>query len=99
VRPNWRNFMESGALKIWILSLFIGAIVGIAAIVFREAIGLVQYWWLRNTTENTLTAAQNVAWYWILAAPVVGGVIVGQLLHKLSAKRAGNVQCHHLAGR
>ncbi|MEM1378390.1 MAG: chloride channel protein [Pseudomonadota bacterium] len=91
VRPNWRNFMDSGSLKIWILSLMIGAIVGVAAIIFREAIGLIQYWWLRNTSENTLTAALNVDWYYILAAPIIGGVIVGQLLYKLSAKRAGNV--------
>ncbi|MEL6203572.1 MAG: chloride channel protein [Pseudomonadota bacterium] len=91
VRPNWRNFMDSGSLKIWMLSLIIGAVVGIAAIMFREGIGVVQYWWLRNNTENTLTAAQNVAWYWILAAPIIGGIIVGQLLSRLSARRVGNV--------
>ncbi|MEL6436196.1 MAG: chloride channel protein [Pseudomonadota bacterium] len=91
VRPNWRNFMESGALKIWVLSLLIGAVVGVAAIIFREAIGIFQYWWLGNRSENTLTAAMNVSWYWILAAPVIGGFIVGQLLQNISNRRCGGV--------
>lgn len=91
VRPNLRTFSETRVAKIWFLSLIIGMIVAIAAILFREAIGLIQYWWLRNTTERTLTAAQNVDWYWILAAPVVGGFFVGLMLERLSARRAANV--------
>lgn len=91
VRPNLRTFLGSGTPKIWLLSLVIGAMVAVAAIVFREAIGLVQYWWLGNTSEQTLTAAQNVAWYWVLAAPVAGGVVVGIMLERVSMRRAGNV--------
>ncbi|WP_306117746.1 MULTISPECIES: chloride channel protein [unclassified Roseitalea] len=91
VRPNIRAFRESGTPKLWLLSLIIGAMVAIAAIIFREAIGLFQYWWLRDTSEQTLTAARNVAWYWILAGPIVGGFVVGLMLERLSARRAGNV--------
>ncbi|QBK31463.1 chloride channel protein [Roseitalea porphyridii] len=91
VRPNVRTFRDSGAPRLWLLSLIIGAMVAVAAIVFREAIGLVQYWWLRNNTEQTLTAAQNVSWYWILAAPIVGGFIVGLMLERVAMRRAGNV--------
>ena len=91
IKPNIETFMASGAPKMWVLSLMIGAGVGIVAILFREAIGLVQYWWLRNTNEDILTSAINVDWYWILAAPIVGGFIVGLLLEKLNARRAGGV--------
>ena len=91
VRPNLRTFRETRTPKLWLLSLIIGAAVAVAAVMFREAIGLVQYWWLRNTTEQTLTAAQNVGWYWVLAAPIVGGLVVGRLLERVSARRAGNV--------
>ena len=91
VRPNWNNFLESAAPKMWVLSLLIGAAVGLAAIVFREAIGIVQLWWLGSADEDTLTSALNVAWYWILAAPVAGGLVVGLLLDRLSARRAGGV--------
>lgn len=91
IRPNIDQFLDSGAPKIWVLSLAIGAAVGVASIVFRELIGLVQYWWLRNSTEQVLTAATNVDWYWILLAPIVGGVVVGLLVERLSARRAGNV--------
>ena len=91
IQPNLRTFVETRTPKLWLLSLIIGAAVAVAAVMFREAIGLVQYWWLRNTTEQTLTAAQNVGWYWVLAAPIVGGLVVGQLLERVSARRAGNV--------
>lgn len=90
-RPNIDQFLGSGAPKIWVLSLGIGAAVGIASIIFRELIGLFQIWWLRNNGEDVLTAANNVDWYWILIAPVAGGFVVGILLEKLTARRAGSV--------
>jgi CIC family chloride channel protein len=103
IKPNLDAFASSGAPKIWVLSLIIGATVGIAAIIFREAIGLVQFWWLRNTGEDVLTAARNVAWYWIMAAPIVGGYVVGRLLEFLPARRPGGVadviEARHMAGR
>lgn len=91
VRPNINTFLESGTPKMWVLSLFIGAMVAVAAIIFRELIGLLQWWWLRSANEQTLTSAQNVAWYWIFAAPIAGGVVVGWMLDKVSMRRAGNV--------
>jgi len=91
VRPNLRSFVGSGAPTIWLLSLIIGAAVAVAAIVFREAIGLAQLWWLGTDSERTLTAARNIAWYWILAAPIAGGLAVGLMLQRLTARRPGNV--------
>ena len=91
IRPNLNNFMETATLRMWILSLVIGASVGVAAIVFREMIGFIQIFWLRNSSEETLTAAQNVPRLWLFFGPVAGGIIVGQLLQFLSARLAGNV--------
>lgn len=91
IKPNLDTFKHSKALTIWILSLIIGAAVGVAAILFRELIGLVQLPWLGNRSEDTLTAAQNVSRIWLFIAPVIGGIIVGQLLQFLNARRTGNV--------
>ncbi|MEM9574588.1 MAG: chloride channel protein, partial [Pseudomonadota bacterium] len=91
IRPNWVSFIESASPHMWVLSVIIGVSVGVAAIIFREAIGFFQLFWLSSSDENTLTSALNVAWYWILLAPVVGGLIVGQLLQRLNARRAGGV--------
>ena len=60
IRPNIKTFLITGQPKIWGLSLIIGVAVGIAAIAFREAIGLVQLLWLDTRTENVLTSARNV---------------------------------------
>ncbi|WP_018688402.1 chloride channel protein [Ahrensia kielensis] len=91
IKPNLDTFKSSRALNIWILSLLIGAAVGVAAIAFRELIGIVQWPWLKNRSEDTLTAAQNVSTIWLFLAPVIGGLIVGQLLRFLHTRRAGNV--------
>ncbi len=91
IRPNWNSFVESATPHMWVLSIIIGVSVAVAAIMFREAIGFFQLFWLANRDENTLTSALNVEWYWIFLAPVVGGLIVGQLLKRLSARRAGGV--------
>ncbi|QKV17249.1 chloride channel protein [Oricola thermophila] len=103
IRPNVDTFLSTGQPKIWALSLIIGAGVGMAAILFREAIGLVQLLWLGTRTEEVLTAARNIAWYWIFLAPVAGGAVVGALLHLLNAKRTGGVadviEARAMAGR
>lgn len=91
IRPNWVSFIDSASPHMWVLSLIIGISVGVAAIIFREAIGFFQLFWLSSSNENTLTSALNVAWYWIFFAPIVGGLVVGQLLRTLNARRAGGV--------
>ncbi|MDZ7823205.1 MAG: chloride channel protein [Ahrensia sp.] len=91
MRPNWMNFSDSGAAKVWMLCLIIGVAVGVAAILFRELIGFIQLFWLSSRNEYTLTSAQNVAWYWLLIGPICGGIVVGQLLRFLSTKRASGV--------
>jgi chloride channel protein, CIC family len=91
IRPNIETFLSTGQPKIWALSLLIGITVGVAAILFRESIGIVQSLWLGTRSEAVVTAAKNVAWYWILLAPVGGGLVVGLLLNVLSTRRTGGV--------
>ena len=82
IEPNLSSFNADRQLSVWLVALIIGGIVSIAAILFREMIGLVQWTWLSNRTENVITAAQNTPWYVILLAPMIGGAIVGlSLIH------------------
>ena len=103
VTPHLRRFATEKQPLIWILSLVIGAAVGAAAIVFRELIGLVQLPWLADRSEKVLSAAENISWIMILAAPIVGGLIVGLLLHRIQTRRAGGVadviEARALSGR
>lgn len=91
VSPNISQFLTTRQPLIWLLSLAIGTGVAIAAILFREMIGLVQWLWLGTTSESVLSATRDLAWPMLLLAPMAGGLVVGLILHRIQARRAGNV--------
>lgn len=92
VTPNIRLFQTSRLPVVWLLALVIGALVSIAAIAFRSAIGLLQLPWLGTASEFIITAAEGRPWWIIMAAPAIGGLIVGILLQTIQDKqRAGGV--------
>ena len=64
--PNIRAFVEHRQPVIWCLSLVIGLSVAWAAIGFRQLIGIVQLYWLGDTSEQVLTVASHTPWYMIL---------------------------------
>ncbi|MEZ5812116.1 MAG: chloride channel protein [Rhizobiaceae bacterium] len=103
VEPHLKRFASEKQPLIWILSLLVGFGVGVAAILFRELIGLFQLPWLATRSEKVLTAALDLPWYTILAAPVAGGLVVGLLLTRISSRRAGGVadviEARALSGR
>lgn len=103
VEPNVRGFLDSRQPLTWTLSLVVGCGVAVAAIVFRELIGLFQFPWLGTRSEQVYSAALALPWYWIMAGPAVGGLVVGLLLTRLKARRTGAVadviEARALSGR
>lgn len=92
IEPNLASFNADRQLNVWIAAFIIGCAVSIAAIIFREAIGLVQWVWLFERSENIVSAAKKTPWYVIFLAPVVGGVLVGWILTKfLPLRRTGGI--------
>ncbi len=91
IEPHLSRFAGERQPLIWSLSLLIGAGVGIASILFRELIGLVQLPWLATRSEKVLTAALELHWITILVAPAIGGLVVGLLLNRIQTRRAGGV--------
>ena len=98
VAPNTRAFIEDRQPYLWTLALVVGIAVSGAAIAFREMIGIVQLVWLADNSERIITAASNVPWYYIMLAPVGGGLIVGIMLEKLMPQRAHAVRCRRDRG-
>ena len=82
VEPNIRYFLTNRQPLVWLLALAIGLTIAIAAILFRMAIGAVQYPWLGTSDENVSTAAASVPWLLIFLAPATGGVIVGFIVYR-----------------
>ncbi|MBG6210463.1 CIC family chloride channel protein [Labrenzia sp. EL_126] len=92
ITPNVRQFRASKLPVVWLLALLVGALVALAAIAFRTAIGLIQWPWLRTTTELTIQAATQQPWWIVMLAPAIAGLLVGWILHKYHPyQRAGGV--------
>ncbi|MEM5581867.1 MULTISPECIES: chloride channel protein [unclassified Roseibium] len=92
ITPNLRQYRASRMHVVWILAVFVGALVALAAIAFRTAIGLFQWPWLGTTTELTWQAAAGQPWWVIVLAPAAGGLVVGWILQRFHPqKRAGAV--------
>lgn len=90
--PNLRLFHENRQPVMWLLAPLVGLATGIAAILFRLAIGIVQWPWLRDVSENVAAAARAQPWWVVLLAPAAGGLVVGLMLqYLLAAKRPGAV--------
>jgi CIC family chloride channel protein len=81
--PNLKLFREGRQLEVWLLTPFIGLASGGAAILFRLAIGVFQWPWLRTMSESVAAAARAQPWWVILLAPAVGGLLVGLMLQYL----------------
>lgn len=76
MRQYWRTKQPQA----WLVALVIGLGVSMAAIAFRELIGLVQILWLGDSSENVASVARNLPWYVVFFAPVIGGAVVGLCL-------------------
>jgi chloride channel protein, CIC family len=87
IAPNLRHWHDSRQPHFWALALFAGIAVSIAAIVFRELIGLFQLFWLGDTSEHVATVARGLPFYMILLGPMGGGLVVGLALYYLLPTR------------
>ena len=92
IEPNIRDFLETKQMFVWLAAIVVGVMVSIAAILFRELIGLVQLPWLADSSENVTSAASKLPWYVILLAPAIGGAFVGWgITRLLPLRRTGGV--------
>lgn len=72
-------------LQFWFIALAIGIAAGIAAVLFRLGIYALQT--AAYGTDDILrlhSFAAGLAWYHVLVIPIVGGLIVGLILHRFT---------------
>ncbi len=80
--------LRGEAPLVWLLALVVGTLTGYAVVLFRAAIGWVQWLWLETTAENIVaTKAAFSHPLVVFAAPVLGGLAVGLLLVWLAPRR------------
>lgn len=83
-KGGWRILLSKGPsqFQFWLIALVIGIASGLAAMVFRKGIEALQSFLYGTENINRLHSfAETLPWYWILAIPVAGGLVVGVILH------------------
>nr|WP_053230496.1 chloride channel protein [Sandaracinus amylolyticus] len=82
------RFAPSEPQRVFALTIAIGAMCGLAAVAFHEAIQLAQ----ELLIERVLRSRATTAWWWVAVAitPAIGGLIAGLLLHYVVPSAAGS---------
>ncbi|MBN2905663.1 MAG: chloride channel protein [Rhodobacteraceae bacterium] len=72
-------------VQFWFIALVIGIAAGFAALGFRLGIDALQrtLYGVRDP-HRMHSYAETLAWYWVLAIPVLGGLVVGLILHRFT---------------
>jgi CIC family chloride channel protein len=74
---------------ILVLAVLVGIGGGFGAVAFRMFISFAQsaFW---QTDSYSLERVRSVPWYWVVAAPAVGGLIVGFIVSRFAAEAKGH---------
>ena len=81
---GWSHMRRRGPSQIqfWFIALMIGIAAGLAAVAFRFGISLLQTTLYGVDDVTKLHSfAESLPWYWVLIIPMMGGVVVGIILH------------------
>ena len=88
LKQVWAHMRRRGPSQIqfWFIALLIGIAAGLAAVLFRYGILLLQtkIYGVEDVTKLHSFAA-NLPWYWVLTIPMIGGVAVGTILHHFTS--------------
>ncbi len=83
------RLLQTGHLYMVLVSVVIGLLGGLCAVGFRLLIQGVNFAFWRQG-EYTLDYISSLPFWWKLAAPAVGGLIVGLLVHRFAREARGH---------
>ncbi len=84
IRDGFRILRQRGPNRIqfWFIALLIGIAAGFAALFFRKGVNALQTYVYGTEDVRLLHSfAESLPWYMILIIPIVGGLVVGIILH------------------
>ncbi|MFV0294003.1 MAG: chloride channel protein [Paracoccus sp. (in: a-proteobacteria)] len=71
-------------IQFWLLALLIGIGAGLAALFFRLGIDFLQFSVYRIDDHALTNGASGLPWWWLVAVPASGGLLVGLILDRLT---------------
>ena len=85
-RDGWYVMRHRGPhhVTFWVLALVIGVVAGGVALGFRKGITWLQTHAYTTTDVHLHSVASELPWYWLLILPILGGLAVGQILHRFT---------------
>ncbi|MHA6344502.1 chloride channel protein [Roseivivax sp. CAU 1761] len=84
MRAGWDLLRHRGPgqVQFWFIALLVGIAAGVMAVIFRLAIEWLQRSVYGTDDVNLLHSfAATLPWYWVIAIPTLGGVVVGLIVH------------------
>jgi CIC family chloride channel protein len=81
--------VQQQAPLLLLIGVAVGAVAGLASIVFHLLIHAVEATAL-GTHDGVLTALPTLAWYWYLLIPTAGGVLVAPIVYGWAAEARGH---------
>lgn len=89
LRELYRSLHPRAHIGTILIAMVVGTIVGFTSIGFRYLIDLVQ-WTYGAKGEEVMPSLLRLAWYWKLAIPTAGGLLVGLLVNFVVTEASGH---------
>ena len=74
IADTWRRVAHNDQLLLFCLAVVVGTAAGYGALGFRLLTAAIQAVVLGDGHENVATIAAALPWWWLLAAPTLGGL-------------------------
>lgn len=87
IARSWSAIRRRGPSKaqFWVIALIVGAVSGVSAVAFVEAIDRLQEALYGIADPRTLHSfAAGLSWYWLVGVPTAGGLAVGVILTRFT---------------
>ena len=74
-----------GQIQFWFIALVIGIVAGFAALFFRKGINALQsFLYGTDDVRHLHSFVEGLPWFMILLIPMIGGLVVGLILHRFT---------------
>ena len=85
-------------IQFWIIALLIGSAAGLVAVGFRVAISTLQQFFYGADDAVLASHAADLPWFRVLIIPILGGLVVGVVLHFFVTDKRARSVAHVIEG-